>query len=83
MSIESNSVLLQSLIAQLSMFDYSSSLALRGDAEDNLLGLRDLFELDMITGNFIYGVLSDPLGLLFLSADHILLTKRGALFALH
>jgi hypothetical protein len=82
MSIESNSALLQSLIAQLSIVDFSSSLALRGDAEDNLLGLRDLFELDMITGNFIYGVLSDPLGLLFLSADQILLTKRGALFAL-
>ncbi|WP_426114371.1 hypothetical protein [Pseudomonas sp. DSP3-2-2] len=82
MSIESNSVLLQSLIAQLSIVDFSSSLALLGNAEDNLLGLRDLFELEMITGNFIYGALSDPLGLLFLSADQILLTKRGALFAL-
>ncbi|HEX8595664.1 MAG TPA: hypothetical protein VF682_20675 [Pseudomonas sp.] len=82
MSIQSNSVLLQSLIAQLSIVDYTSSRTLLGDVEENLLGLRDLFELDMITGNFIYGALSDPLGLLFLSADHILLTKRGALFEL-
>ncbi len=80
MSIESNSLLLQSLIAQLSRVDHSSSVALQGDADENLLGLRDLFELDMISGNFVYGLHSDPLGLLFLSADQILLTKRGALF---
>lgn len=82
MSIQSNSLLLHSLIAQLSIVDYSSSLSLAGDAQENLLGLRDLFQLEMITGNFIYGVHSDPLGLLFLSADHILLTPRGALFEL-
>jgi hypothetical protein len=82
MSIESNSVLLQSLICQLSLAEFSSAIGLTGDAEENLLGLRDLFQLDMITGNFIYGTQSDPLGLLFLSADHILLTRRGALFDL-
>lgn len=82
MSIESNSALLQSLIAQLSIVDFTAAPDLQGNAEEILLGLRDLFQLEMITGNFIYSVLSDPLGLLFLSADHILLTKRGALFAL-
>jgi hypothetical protein len=82
MSIESNSALLQSLIAQLSQADYSSSSTLQGDAEQNLLGLRDLFQLEMITGNFVYGLQSDPLGFLFLCANNILLTKRGALFEL-
>jgi len=83
MYIESNAALLQNIISQLSMPNCSSALALTGDAGRNLLGLRDLFQLHMISGNFTYGVESDPLGYLLISADHIFLTKRGSQFSLH
>jgi hypothetical protein len=81
MYIENNSALLQSLIAQLSIADFRSSFALMGNPERNLMGLRDLIQLEMISGDFTYGRLSDPLGLLLVAADHIQLTKRGALFS--
>ncbi|MGV8863836.1 MAG: hypothetical protein ACOH2T_22045 [Pseudomonas sp.] len=81
MYIENNSALLQSLISQLSIAEFRSSLALMGNSERNLMGLRDLIQLDMISGDFTYGRLSDPLGLLLVAADHIRLTKRGALFS--
>ncbi|MGH8350533.1 MAG: hypothetical protein ACRES5_28795 [Pseudomonas sp.] len=82
MLIHENSVLLQSLISQLSNVDARSSLSLTGDVADNLMGLRDLLELGMITGEFSYGLLADPLGYLLTSADEILLTKRGSLFSI-
>lgn len=81
MFIHENSVLLQSLISQLSDVDGRSSLSLTGDPIDNLMGLRDLLQLEMITGEFSYGLISDPLGFLLTSADAVLLTKRGKLFS--
>ncbi len=81
MLIHENSALLKGLISQLSTVDSRSSLSLTGDSADNLLGLRDLLELDMITGVFSYGMIVDPLGPLLTSADRILLTSRGSLFS--
>ncbi|UOK36342.1 hypothetical protein MJP36_17700 [Pseudomonas palleroniana] len=81
MLILENSALLQSLISQLSGTDGRSSLSLTGSASENLMGLRDLLQLEMITGEFGYGVIADPLGLLLTSAEAILLTKRGSLFS--
>ncbi|NIL20106.1 hypothetical protein [Pseudomonas sp. AN3A02] len=81
MLIHENSVLLQSLIFQLSDVDGRSSFSLTGDVAHNLMGLRDLLQLEMITREFSYGVIADPLGFLLTSAEAILLTKRGNLFS--
>lgn len=81
MLIHENSALLQILISQLSATDGRSSLSLTGIAGENLMGLRDLLQLEMITGEFGYGVIADPLGFLLTSAEAILLTKRGSLFS--
>jgi hypothetical protein len=83
MYIETNSALLQAIIFQLSRPGCSSSPALTGDTASNLLGLRDLLHLRMISGDFTYGVDSDPLGFLLVSASQITLTKRGSLFISH
>lgn len=80
MLIQDNSILLKSLISQLSEIDARSSTSLTGDVGDNLLGLRDLLELKMITGEFKYGRIADPMGFLLISAEKILLTRRGAIF---
>lgn len=81
MLIHENSDLLKGLISQLSTVHSRSSLSLTGDITGNLLGLRDLLELQMITGEFSYGPIADPLGPLLTSADRILLTSRGSLFS--
>lgn len=81
MLIQENSALLKGLISQLSCVDSQSSLSLTGDTANNLLGLRDLLQLEMITGEFSYGQIVDPLGPLLMSADGILLTRRGSLFS--
>lgn len=81
MLIQDNSFLLKSLISQLSNVDARSSTSLTGNAGDNLFGLRDLLELKMITGEFKYGKIADPLGFLLTSVDQILLTRRGAMFS--
>ena len=81
MLIQENSALLKSLITQLSVVEARSSFSLTGDIDDNLLGLRDLLDLEMITGEFRYGLTVDPLGHLLTSAEGILLTRRGSLFS--
>ena len=83
MDIESNAALLQDIILQLSVPNCSSSPALTGDAGRNLLGLRDLLHLHMISGDFTYGFESDPLGFLLIYADKIVLTRRGLQFGPH
>jgi len=81
MLIQENSALLKSLITQLSVVEARSSFSLTGDMDDNLLGLRDLLDLEMITGEFRYGLIADPLGCLLTSAEGILLTRRGSLLS--
>jgi len=81
MFVQENSVLLKILISQLSAVEARSSFSLTGDIDDNLLGLRDLLDLEMITGEFRYGLIVDPLGLLLTSAEGILLTRRGSPFS--
>lgn len=80
MSIEDNSIFLRTLIDQLSLEEPSDSKNLGKDHDQVLLGLRDLFDLQMITGLFIYGTKRDPFGFLMTSGTRMLLTRRGALF---
>ncbi len=75
MLVQDKSFLLKSLISQLSDVDTRSPASLTGNVGDNFLGLRALRELKMITGEFKYGKITDPLGFLLTSAVHILLNK--------
>jgi hypothetical protein len=78
MDIEQSVVVLQSLIAQLSVDTPKCSTDFAGEPDEVLAGLRELYLLHLITATFINGNIVDPLGYQWISADNILLTKRGA-----
>lgn len=78
MDIESRAKLLQSLINQLSADTPRSSEELAGEPERVLLGLDNLFELGLITGDLVYGeqgAKNDYATLV--SASNLLLTPKG------
>jgi len=77
MDIEQSVVVLQSLIAQLSVDTPKCSADLSGEPDEVLAGLRELYLLHLITGTFVNGEIFDPLGYQWISANNLLLTKRG------
>jgi len=54
-----------------------SAESLQGDREQVLFGLREMINLELITGQFEYGEARDPIGPLLSSAAAIRLTRRG------
>lgn len=78
MDIESRAKLLQSLINQLSADRPRSSEELVGEPERVLLGLDNLFELGLITGDLVYGEQDAKNDYAILvSASNLLLTPKG------
>lgn len=81
MDIESRAKLLQSLINQLSADTPRSSEDLIGDPARVLLGLDNLIELGLVTGDLVYGEQDskDDYATL-VSASNLLLTHKGLTF---
>lgn len=78
MDIESRAKLLQSLINQLSADTPCSAQDLTGEPARVLLGLDNLFELGLITGDLVYeeqDAKNDYAALV--SATNLLLTPKG------
>ncbi|CAN7490182.1 hypothetical protein ACSC9U_10440 [Pseudomonas solani] len=80
MDIQSRTLLLRSLLAQLSEDAPRDAAVLEGDPARVMIGLRDLAELGLISGQLSHGEQSDGQGLLLVSATGITLTRRGAAF---
>jgi hypothetical protein len=54
-----------------------SSVSLADNAANSLIGLRDLIEWEIITGDFEYAQVVDPPLIYYDSAERVLLTWRG------
>ncbi|GAC1032673.1 hypothetical protein thsps21_35020 [Pseudomonas sp. No.21] len=80
MDIQSRTLLLRSLLAQLSEDDPRDASTLEGDPARVMIGLRDLQELGLISGQLQRSEQSDGQGPLLASATGITLTRRGAAF---
>ena len=77
MTVISNAALIRSLLEQIPAGGEVNAESFQGDRDQVLFGLREMINLELITGQFEYGKARDPVGPLLSSAAAIRLTRRG------